>query len=155
MGKCATAIVAMLMCAACGKKGAGITTGGAGDEGPPAPAWDWWKARACPDGAAFHEQKWPHEVGRSIECRRGDKADGPGATIRAREVSVGSYRDGAKVGAWPVFDEQGQQIEARTYAGDTMVYGAVMQDGAPLVARAAPGCDSDDALMAIAGKPAD
>ncbi|HTJ40935.1 MAG TPA: hypothetical protein VL463_02530 [Kofleriaceae bacterium] len=138
-------LVALLVCAACScsKEGPGIPLVGGAAGGPPAPAWDWWKHPSCPEGTKLADKTFANGQ-RQIGCDRDGREDGPFASIHDGRVHVGTKRDGARVGEWPIYDEQGGLLEVRTYDRDELVYASIVQDGAPLVARAPGACDAPD-----------
>jgi hypothetical protein len=133
----------------CAKIGPGLDTGAPlaaiVEDGPPPPAWDWWTAGTCPGGATFTPEIFP-DGGTVIRCipgRPGTPARGPGAAMRDGHTSVGNYDDDAQVGPWPEYDAGGHQTAIRVFVRDVEVFGALYQDGAPLVMHRASACELD------------
>lgn len=145
-------LVVVAVVGACSKVGPGIPTGGGGgviDDGA-SPAWDWWKHPDCGGAAKVHD----HTQGdtRTIGCVGGGELYGEYAIVRPDRIEVGTMKDGDRAGAWRVYDARGQLLEVLAYSAGELVYGAVVQDGAPLVPHTATGCDDDAELARIAGK---
>lgn len=139
-------VVVVALVGACGKVGPGIPTGAGGgviDDGP-SPAWDWWKHPPC------EVREETHGDAQTIACAGG----GAAAIVRPDHIEVGTMRGGDRAGAWRVYDARGALLEVLAYDRGDLVYGSVVQDGAPLVPHTASGCDGDAELARIAGKHA-